>query len=335
MATATPRRAIDIHHHYVPMQVIEETRRHGESLGVAVTEVRGSYALSFAGRKPHRLQPPIFGVEERLKPMDQGQVQTATLEANTNSLGYRLDGEQGEAWSKLYNECVNDLVKKHPDCFVGMATVPLQEPARAAKALEHAISQLHFRGAFIGTNVNGQYYNSNDFDPCWAKAQELDVLIVIHPEHIAGAERMTEYGLNAVCGNPADSTLCLGYMLYSGVFDRFPNLKVCALHGGGFLPYHLGRFDKEFETGRGVRPAQATRPPSAYMKNLYFDTLAYDVDTLEYLKAKVGADRLMLGTDYPYTLGDWLGVEKIHALKCSDAEKDAILEGNARRLLKL
>jgi aminocarboxymuconate-semialdehyde decarboxylase len=335
MATATSRRAIDIHHHYVPMQLIEETRRQGKSLGVAVTEVRGSYALSFAGSKPHRLQPPIFDIEGRLKVMDQGKIQTATLEANTNSLGYRLNGEQGEAWSKLYNECMGDLIKTQPDRFVGMATVPLQDPARAGKVLEHAINQLHFRGAFIGTNVNGQYYNSQDFDPFWAKVQELDVIVVIHPEHIAGAERMTEYGLNAVCGNPADSTLCLGYMLYSGVFDRFPNLKVCALHGGGFLPYHLGRFDKEFETGKGVRPAQATKPPSAYMKNLYFDTLVYDVDTLEYLKAKVGADRLMLGTDYPYTLGDWLGVEKVHSLNCSEAEKDRILEGNARRLLKL
>ena len=335
MTTATTPRAIDIHHHYVPMQLIEETRRHGQSMDVAVTEVRGSYALSFAGSKPHRLQPPIFAVEGHLEVMDQGHVQTATLEANTNSLGYRLTGERGEAWSKLYNECVNDLVKKHPDRFVGTATVPLQDPARAARVLEHAVIEFGFRGAFIGTNVNGQYYNSNDFDLFWAKAQELDIIVVIHPEHIAGAERMTEYGLNAVCGNPADSTLCLGYMLYSGVFDRFPNLKVCALHGGGFLPYHLGRFDKEFETGKAVRPAQATKPPSGYMKNLYFDTLVYDVDTLEYLKAKVGADRLMLGTDYPYTLGDWLGVEKVRALQCSEEEKDAILQGNARRLLKL
>jgi aminocarboxymuconate-semialdehyde decarboxylase len=332
---ATTSRAIDIHHHYVPMQLIEETRKHGAAFGVEATEVRGSWALSFSGSKPHRLQPPIFDVQGHLKVMDEGQVQTAALEANTNSLGYRLNGEHGEAWSKLYNECVSELVKQYADRFVGMATVPLQDPARAAAVLDDAVTRLGFRGAFIGTNVNGQYYNVQDFDPFWARAQELDVLVVIHPEHIAGAERMTEYGLNAVCGNPADSTLCLGYMLYSGVFDRFPNLKICALHGGGFLPYHLGRFDKEFETGKGVRPAQATRPPSAYMKNLYFDTLVYDVDTLEYLRAKVGADGLMLGTDYPYTLGDWLGVEKIHALNCPQAEKDAILEGNARRLLKL
>jgi aminocarboxymuconate-semialdehyde decarboxylase len=335
MANANSPAAIDIHHHYVPIEVIDEARRHGDALGVAVTEVRGSYALSFNGSKPHRLQPPIFDVAGHIKVMDEGEIQTAALEPNTNSLGYRLSGSQGEAWSNLYNDCVHELAKQQPERFVAMATVPLQEPALAAKVLEHAINRLDFRGAFIGTNVNGRYYQSNDFDPFWAKAEELDVLVVIHPEHIAGAERMTEFGLNAVCGNPADSTLCLGYMLYSGVFDRFPKLKICALHGGGFLPYHLGRFDKEFVTGKNVRPAQATKPPSAYLENLYFDTLVYDVDTLEYLKTKVGADRLMLGTDYPYTLGDWLGVETIRALRCSEEEKDAILRGNARRLLRL
>ncbi len=139
-------------------------------------------------------------------------------------------------------------------------------PRAAARVLQHAIVDLKFRGAFIGTNVNGQYYNVTDFDPFWAKAQELDIMIVMHPEHIAGAERMTEYGLNVVCGNPADSTLSLGYMLYSGLFDRFPNLKICALHGGGFLPFHLGRFDKGFTTGQKTRPALAKNPPSAYLK---------------------------------------------------------------------
>lgn len=328
-------KAIDVHHHYVPQELIEETKHHGKALGVDITEAQGSYAFSFAGSKPHRLQPALMDVDKRVEIMDQGQVALATLEANTNSLGYRLTGDQGEGWSKLYNNCVNELVKARPDRFVGMATVPLQDAARAAKVLEHAIGDLKFRGAFIGTNVNGQYYNTRDLDPFWAKAEELDVLVVMHPEHIAGAERMTEFGLNAVCGNPADSTLSLGYMLYSGIFDRFPNLKICALHGGGFLPYHLGRFDKEFVTGKKVRPAQATKAPSAYLKNLYFDTLVYDTDTLEYLKAKVGVEKLLLGTDYPYTLGDWMGVEKIHALKCSENEKDQILEGNAKRLLKL
>ena len=335
MAAASFARAIDIHHHYMPLDLIDEARRHGAVLGIVVTDSEGSCALSFAGSKPHRLQPPIFDVAGHLKAMDDGQVKIAALEANTNSLGYRLNGEQGEAWCRLYNDCVSELTKRQRDRFVGMAIVPLQDPVRAAAVLEDAVKRLGLSGAFIGTNVNGQYYSAKEFDPFWAKAQELDLLVVIHPENIAGAERMTAFGLNAVCGNPADSTLCLGYMLYSGVFDRFPGLKICALHGGGFLPYHLGRFDKEFDTGKKSRPAQAANPPSAYLKNLYFDTLVYDVDTLEYLKAKVGVQRLMLGTDYPYTLGDWHGVEKIHALRCSDADKGAILQGNARRLLKL
>jgi aminocarboxymuconate-semialdehyde decarboxylase len=335
MANTLLSPAIDIHHHYVPRRLLEETKRHGKALGVEITDNKGTCALGFAGSTPHRLQPPLMDVEKRIEMMDNGRIRLATLEANTNSLGYRLSGEQGEAWCGLYNECVGELVKAMPDRFVGMAVVPLQDAARAAKVLEHAITQLKFCGAFIGTNVNGQYYNVKHFDPFWAKAQELDVLVVMHPEHIAGAERMTEFGLNAVCGNPADSTLSLGYMLYSGLFDRFPNLKVCALHGGGFLPYHLGRFDKEYVTGKGWRPVPSTQAPRAYLKNLYFDTLVYDVDTLEYLRAKVGNDRLMLGTDYPYQLGDWLGTEKIQALKCSETEKNTILEGNARRLLKL
>ena len=329
-------RAIDIHHHYVPQHVLDEARRHGKTFGVELVEVKdGKVGFSFAGKPPHILQPPLMDVERRLEVMDKGKVAIAALEANTNSLGYRLNGEQGETWCRLYNDGVAELVRKHPDRFVGMATVPLQDAARAANVLQHAVAELRFCGAFIGTNVNGRYYNSKDFDLFWAKAQELDVLVVMHPENIAGAERMGSYGLNAVCGNPADSTLSLGFLIYSGVFDRFPKLKICALHGGGFFPYHLGRFDKEFATGRGARPADCSSPPSAYLKNLFFDTLVYDVDTLDYLRKKVGNDRLLLGTDYPYTLGDWMGVKKVEALDCSAADKDAILEGNPRRLLKL
>jgi aminocarboxymuconate-semialdehyde decarboxylase len=161
--------AIDIHHHYVPRQLIEATQKHGKALGVEVTEDKGSWALSFTGSKPHRLQPPIFDVEKHIEIMDQGQVGLATLEANTNSLGYRLNGSQGEAWCNLYNDCVNELAKSRPDRFIGMATVPLQDAGRAAKVLEHAIVDLKFRGAFIGTNVNGQYYNDTELDSFCAK----------------------------------------------------------------------------------------------------------------------------------------------------------------------
>jgi aminocarboxymuconate-semialdehyde decarboxylase len=327
--------AIDIHHHYVPSGLLEETKKRGKQLGVELIEKDGQRSLSFAGGPPFVFQADLSAVEERLKMMQESKLAVAALEAHTATLGYRLTGEQGENWSRVYNEGINDLIKRYPDRFVGMASVPLQDPTRAAKVLEDAIRDLKFRGGYIGTNVNGNYYNSTDFDPFWAKAQELDALIVMHPEDVAGSDKMGPYGLRLICGNPADSALSMGFMLYSGVFDRFPNLKLCVLHGGGFFPYNLGRLDQGWAVRSGTRAAQAKKPPSGYLKNIYYDDMIYRVDALDYLRNLAGADHIMVGTDYPFLLGDWKAVEKIEALDCPDSEKELMIEGNAKRLLKL
>ena len=337
------RGAIDIHHHYVPEQIIEEAKRHGKSLGVEVFEARdGSTSFSFNGGPKYALQQGLTDVEPRLAMMEQSKIALAALDPSTNIIGYDLRGDQAESWCRIYNECVKEFLKKYPDRFTAMAAVPMQEPERAARVLEHAVTKLDFRGAYIATNVNHRYYESEDFDTFWAKAQELDVLVVMHPENPAGTELMGSFGLRLVCGNPADTTLSLAILIYSGVFDRFPNLKLCTFHGGGFFPYHLSRFDREYLTGKQAT-RRADRPnaprcvaaPSAYLKNLYFDTLVYDVETLAFLRSKVGADHLMLGTDFPYILGDWQCVDKVEALSCSELEKHAILEDNARKLLKI
>jgi aminocarboxymuconate-semialdehyde decarboxylase len=334
--------AIDIHHHFVPEQVIQEGKRHGRVLGVEVVEQQdGSVYFSFGGRK-YGLQQGLTDVERRLAMMDKGKIALAALDPSTNILGYDLRGEQAEGWCRLYNECVGEFLKKCPDRFTAMAAVPIGEPARAARVLEDAVTKLNFRGAYIATNINHRYYDSDDFDPFWAKAQDLDVLVLMHPENPAGTELMGSFGLRLVCGNPADTTLSLGILIYSGVFDRFPNLKICTCHGGGFFPYHVSRFDREFLTGkqatrRADRPnaPQCKSMPSVYLKNLYFDTLVYDVETLDFLRRKVGAEHLMLGTDFPYVLGDWQCVDKVESLPCSETEKATILRGNARNLLKL
>lgn len=328
--------AIDIHHHYVPVELLEEAKRHAKTLGVEASQTEdGAAALSFAGSPKFVLHRNLGAVEHRLKMMADSKLAMAALEAHTATLGYRLTGEQGESWCRLYNEQIKALISRHPDRFVGMASVPLQDPVRAARVLEHAIVDLKLSGGYIGTNVNGQYYNSTDFDPFWRKAEELDALVVMHPEDVAGSDKMGPYGLRLICGNPADSALSLGFMTYSGVFDRFPNLKLCVLHGGGFFPYHLGRFDQGWEVRSGPRAAQAKQKPSAYLKNLYWDNMIYRVDTVDYLRRVAGADHIMVGTDYPFELGDWKAVDKIEALDCPDSEKQAMLEGNARRLLKI
>jgi aminocarboxymuconate-semialdehyde decarboxylase len=333
--------AVDIHHHFVPEQIIDEAKRHGKALGVKVFEAKdGSISFSFNSGPKYALQQGLTDVEPRLAMMEKGRIALAALDPSTNIIGYDLRGDQAESWCRLYNECVKEFLDKFPDRFTAMAAVPMQEPERAAKVLDHAVSKLNFRGAYIATNVNHRYYGSEDFDPFWARAEELDVLVVMHPENPAGTELMGSYGLRLVCGNPADTTLSLGILIYGGVFDRFPNLKLCTFQGGGFFPYHVSRFDREFLTGKQAT-RRADRPnsprclsaPSAYLKNLYFDTLVYDVETLEFLRRKVGTEHLMVGSDFPYILGDWQCVDKVEALSCAAVEKQAILEGNARRLL--
>jgi aminocarboxymuconate-semialdehyde decarboxylase len=335
--------AIDIHHHYVPEQIIGEAKRHGKALGIVLSEDKGgTVAFTFNGGPRYALQQGLTDVERRLPMMEKAKIALAALDPSTNSVGYHLRGEPAESWCRIYNQCVKEMIDKYPGRFTAMAAVPIQEPERAARVLEHAVAELKFCGAYIATNVNHRYYDSKDFDPFWAKAQELDVPVAMHPESPAGTELMGAYGLRLVCGNPADTTLSLGLIIYSGVFDRFPNLKLLTFHGGGFFPYHLGRFDQEFVTGRRAgRPADrpqaidCSAAPSAYLKNLYFDSLVYDVDTLDLLRRKVGNEHLLLGTDFPYVLGDWMCVDKVEALPCSEAEKQAILHDNARKLLKL
>lgn len=337
------RGAIDIHHHYVPAQLMEEAKAHGKSLGIEVSEDRdGNARVSFNGGPSYPLLNGLTEVEPRLAMMAKGKIALAALEPSTQLLGYDLKGEEAESWCRVYNDCVKEFLKKYPERFTAMAAVPIQDPRRAAKVLEHAITQLEFRGAYIATNVNHRYYDSEEFDPFWGTAQELDVLVFMHPDNPAGTELMGSFGLRLVCGNPADTTLSLGLLIYSGVFDRFPNLKLCTCHGGGFFPYHMGRFDREFATGKqAIRRAgrldapRCAAAPGAYLKNLYFDTLVYDVETLDFLRRKVGAEHLMLGTDFPYILGDWECADKVEALPCSEREKLAILEGNARELLKI
>ena len=335
--------AIDIHHHYVPHLIVAEAKRHSRALGIEVSQDKeGTYSFSFNGGPSYPLVRGLTDVEPRLAMMEKGKIALAALDPSTQLLGYDLKGEQAESWCRVYNECVKEFLAQHPDHFTAMAAVPIQEPARAAKVLEHAVTELDFRGAYIATNVNHRYYDSEEFDPFWAKAQELDVLVSMHPENPAGTELMSSFGLRLVCGNPADTTLSLGMLIYSGVFDRFPKLKICTCHGGGFFPYHVSRFDQEFVTGQQAarRAGRANAPrstakPSAYLNNLYFDTLVYDVETLDFLRRKVGADHLLLGTDFPYILGDWQCVDKVEALPCAEAEKEMILAGNARKLLKL
>ena len=336
---SSPSSAIDIHHHYIPLELIEEVKTNGKALGVEYFPPKeakdNSFQIQFPKGSRFRPAPRMTEINNRLEVMTKGNIGIATVEVHTACVGYELDGSRGETWSNLYNEAIMNLVKRYPDRFIGVATIPLQDPPRAARVLEHAIRDLKMSGVTIASNVVGKYFDNGDFDPFWAKAQELDVLMIMHPEWVAGADKMNPYSLRSICGNPADTTLSVTYMMYTGIFDRFPNLKLGLLHGGGYVPYHLGRLDQGMSGGSGSSRIPAKLPPSKYLKNLYFDNLVYRIETVEYLKRMVGADHIMVRTDYPFDLGDWNAAEKIQSMNCTESEREAMLHGNARKLMRI
>ena len=336
---SSPSSAIDIHHHYIPLELIEEVKTNGKALGVEYFPPKeakdNSFQIQFPKGSRFRPDPRMTEINNRLEVMTKGNIGIASVEVHIACVGYELDGSRGETWSNLYNEAIMNLVKRYPDRFIGVATIPLQDPPRAARVLEHAIRDLKMSGVTIASNVVGKYFDNGDFDPFWAKAQELDVLMIMHPEWVAGADKMNPYSLRSICGNPADTTLSVTYMMYTGIFDRFPNLKLGLLHGGGYVPYHLGRLDQGMSGGSGSSRIPAKLPPSKYLKNLYFDNLVYRIETVEYLKRMVGADHIMVGTDYPFDLGDWNAAEKIQTMNCTESERETMLHGNARKLMRI
>ena len=204
--------AIDIHHHYVPGDVIGEAKRHGKALGIEVSEDNdGTIRFSFNGGPRYPLLQGLTDEEPRLEMMEKGKIALAALDPSTQLLGYDLRGEQAESWCRVYNECVKEFLKKYPDRFTAMAAVPIQEPERAAGSWSTRSPSSIFAAptsppmSIIATTT------ATDFDPFWAKAQELDVLVFMHPDNPAGTELMGSFGLRLVCGNPADTTLSLGH----------------------------------------------------------------------------------------------------------------------------
>jgi predicted TIM-barrel fold metal-dependent hydrolase len=201
--------AIDIHHHYIPPELIDEVKRNGQALGVEYFPPKDAKDNPFQIRFPkgNRLNPDprMTEVNSRLAVMTKGNIGIATVEVHTACVGYELDGSRGEAWSKLYNEAIMNWSNASRS-FRRYRHRAAADTARLAR-LEHAIRDLRMSGVTIASNVVGRYFDSKDFDPFWQKAEELDVLMIMHPEWVLGSEKIGAYGLRTVCGNPADTTL--------------------------------------------------------------------------------------------------------------------------------
>jgi aminocarboxymuconate-semialdehyde decarboxylase len=326
--------AVDIHCHVL----CEKTERLAAQLGVNGEAGTLRFA-SDASREAARVQRQairlqLTDADTRLADMDRAGIRMQVLSPAPNQYHYDTEPELGRQLAAQVNETVAQMAQHPSRRFLGLGTVPLQHPGLAVEALRHAVKDLGLRGVEIGTHVAGQDLDTLGLEPFFAEAQALGALVFLHPAGFSEGRRLGDYFLNNIIGNPLESTLAVSRLVFSGLFERLPGLKMCVAHGGGYLAAYPGRMDHAWR----VRPecrACLQSPPSQSLRQLYFDTLVHSPQQLEQLLRDYGPKHLLLGSDYPYDMGDAQARAHLEALPGLDENaRRQMLGGNALRLLQ-
>jgi aminocarboxymuconate-semialdehyde decarboxylase len=261
--------------------------------------------------------PKLNRVEARLADMDRLGVDVQAISPSPGQYFYFTDPELGRESSRMINDGIAAACATHPDRLVGMGTVPLQAPELAIAEMRRCVNELGLRGIEISSHVNGK---------------ELGILLFLHPLGFTHGQRLSEHYLNNIIGNPIESTIALSHLIFEGVLDSYPGLKLCVAHGGGYLPGYWGRMDHAWRAREDCRQ-HITRAPSSYLRQVWLDTLVFDRVQLDALVASHGADHLCLGTDYPFDMAEPDPVG-FHA-HLAEADKAKIMGRNACGLLGL
>lgn len=289
---------IDIHAHYLDPTVVRtiEAGKFGSDLRYDAERA----GFDFPSLSTRPTPPGMMDLEARLRHMDAIGVDMQLLSTWVDMLGPDLPEDTATAFHRAINQGLAAAVRTHPDRFRFLASVPLPYGGRAAEALCMAVEQDGAVGALIGTHAGGRPLDDPAFDPFWGAAQDLGVPVVLHPLSRAVMPLLQDYYLGNLLGNPFDSTVAASRLIFGGVMDRFPTLEIVLVHGGGYLPYAVGRLDH----GHRVRSeAKAPkRPPSAYLDRFIYDHVVYEPKILAGLVERVGRDRIALGSDYPFDM---------------------------------
>lgn len=274
-------------------------------------------------------------IPTRLEQMDAMGTDIEVLSIGTEQHFPWAEYELAESVAKIQNETLTEVCAANPDRFVPLGVVSLQHPQLAAAQLENSVKNLGHRGCMITGSIMDQELSDTKFHPFWAKAEELDVVVFIHPRVYPGSNpRLGGRGfLHNMIGNPLETTTALAHLIYEGTLDRFPGLKIAAAHGGGYLGSYIGRFDHGHNSqDRGGRGLEKEKP-SEYLKMLYFDTLVYGTQNLAHLIEEVGVSQLMLGTDHDFGMTNRNPIAHLLSVEgLSDEDVESILSGTARRL---
>ena len=278
--------------------------------------------------------PLLTDLERRLEKMDRQGVDVQLVSPSPAHYHTWADPALARRIFGAVNEGIAELCEARPDRLVGLGLAPIQHPDVAEEALVHAVTHLGLKGVEVTTAAPGRELGDEEYEGFWARADELGALVFVHPWGCTLGERLDRHYLGNIVGNPVETTVALSHIVFSGLLDRRPNLKILAAHGGGYFPFYPVRADH----GWRVRPEIRTpkNPPSSYLKKLYFDSLVYEPEALATLVGRVGADRVMLGSDFPFDMGSEDPVAHVHSTPgLGAAEKAAICGGTAAELLRI
>ncbi|MGZ8631943.1 MAG: amidohydrolase family protein [Actinomycetota bacterium] len=327
---------IDIHCHVMSPDAAQMARPFFTSEKDPFIHFAGPASTAYNEQHFSEILPKLSIVEERLADMDRMGIDIQAISVAPPQYYYWAEPDLGQKLARIQNDNLAGIVAAHPDRFVGLGTVPLQDVGASLDELDRIAKDLRFSGVEICTNVNGDDFDDPRFLPFFERCRDLDLVIVVHPNGFTQGERLAAYYLINTVGMPLDSTVFLARLIFGGVLERVPDVKMCVVHGGGYLPSYPARYDHAWRERADVRERIPHHPPSSYLKRLHFDTMLYDAYELAILVQRYGADHILLGTDYPYDMGEDDPVELICSIEgLSDTERALILGGNAARLLNL
>ena len=343
---------IDLHTHILPRNWPDLDAKYGYSGFVRLDHYKPCCARMMIGDRVFReITDNVWDPKRRIEDCDREKISMQVLSTVPVMFSYLAKPADALDLSRRLNDHIAEVVCNYPTRFAGLATLPMQEPDLAAEELERCVRELGLRGAQIGTHVDANPHfgridslnlDNASLQPVWSAAEQLDAAIFVHPWDMLGTERMPKYWLPWLVGMPAETSLAICSMMFGGVFERFPKLRVAFAHGGGAFPFTIGRIEHAFHVRPDVCATDNVTNPRSYLAHgntparFYVDSLVHDPDALKLLLTLFGPKRVALGSDYPFPLGEAHPGKLIESMKeLSSKEKTQLLSGTAREFLGL
>ena len=328
---------IDLHTHILPERWPDLRERYGYGGFVRLDHHQpGRARVMIDDRCFREIKDNCWSPERRIEECDRHGVDVQVLSTVPVMFSYWAKPHDANDLSRLLNDHIADVVRRHPKRFVGLGTLPLQEPRLAIRELERCVNELGLAGVEIGSHVNDWNLNAPELFPVFESAADLGAAVFVHPWDMMGKDRMPKYWLPWLVGMPAETALAICSMIFGGVLHRLPNLRVAFAHGGGSFPGTIGRIEHGFQVRPDLCAVDCDVNPRSFLGSFYTDSLVHDADALRYLVNLLGPQRVALGSDYPFPLGEPVPGRLIDSMPdFSPDMKERLLAGTALEFLGL